>query len=362
VANHFLGKLDKHVEELGTSGVAKLPNVEISVFYEEAKDMTSGDPKTRLLAIQAAEKAFEPKPKPLLEAASKGIADANEKIMRTWEASSKDDVELVKAVKAMDKAFTEQVDALQKKLLMACRISAAEAQKLGRYSGGFDCHANVKIMGKVVESSEAKGAMGAAMDSAEAQEAAIEALLKILGQMLGNVKEAAASAQKCVAPLNESIKETADLVNEMKGYAKTKGLKEAVAIKAGVMTLQKHMKLLGTFMVDANSELWEAQRRLKLVEKNVKTLKNTPAMSQWKACDVSLNKAEEPFMDWLKAKALIEAALKPWDGKTVRDYTKLALLLKDIKTADPLKGIKTAQDQGEKLQEAVEAAGKSLVA
>jgi hypothetical protein len=150
-----------------------------------------------------------------------------------------------------------------------------------------------------------------------------------------------------------------DLVDDMKAFAKMKGIKESLAVKVGTTTLQKNLKLLNALLADANSFVWEAQRRLKLVEKEAKTLKSSPVMSQLKACEAAQDKAEEPLREWLKGKPQYDMAMKVWDTKTVRDYTKLALLLKNLKQDNASVVMKAAIDQGEKLRGMVEDAAKA---
>jgi hypothetical protein len=82
-------------------------------------------------------------------------------------------------------------------------------------------------------------------------------------------------------------------------------------------------------------------------------------MGQIKTLDTAMDKAEDPLRDWLKGKPVWEAALKPWDTKSVRDFTKLALLLKGIKQDDVVKLAKAAVEQSEKLRGLIEEVGKA---
>jgi len=359
MANQFVIGLDKKHEELGTSAVVKIPEAEVTVFYIEGKELVNPkEPRKKMLFMKEVDKSFEPRFKTLIENARKSISDVNSKAEKQWEGSSKDDEELAKVVRGLDKSIGDVCGELQKKLLMACKIAVEEGRKVGGFMSMIESQVVVSLTGKVVESPEAKGAMGAAMDTAEAKQAAVDAILKLVTQMEGDLKDAGAAAHRSAGPLNECYTTANDLVEEMKAWAKTKGLKEGVAVKADLMGLQKNMKLLGVAMIDANSSLWEAQRRVKLIEKEAKGLKNNAVNAQVKACDAAAEKAEEPLTDWLKGKPLVEAGVKPWDGKTPRDYAKLTLLLKDLKSADVTKGIKAAIDSADKLRTAVEAAAK----
>jgi hypothetical protein len=201
--------------------------------------------------------------------------------------------------------------------------------------------------------------MGAAMDSAEAKEQAINAILKILSQMHGDLQETVNAGTRNNAPLSLALTESNDLVDDMKAFAKKKEVKESLAVKVGHTNLIKNLKLVSGHLGDANSALWEAQRRIKLVEKEAKALKSSPVMGQIKALDTAMDKAEDPLRDWLKGKPVWEAAMKPWDTKSVRDFTKLALLLKGIKQDDVVKLGKGAVEQSDKLRDLIEEAGKA---
>jgi hypothetical protein len=200
--------------------------------------------------------------------------------------------------------------------------------------------------------------MGAAMDSAEAKQQALDGILKLHSQMHNDLKDAVDAGARNVQPLTQALAQATDLVEDMKAFAKNKGVKESLAVKVGHTNLIKNLKLVGVHVTDANSSVWEAQRRLKLVEKEAKPLKSTPLMGQLKVLDTAMEKAEDPLREWLKGKAIVDAALKPWDTKTVRDFTKLVLLLKNLKQDDVVKQVKGAVEQSEKLRDLVEEAAK----
>jgi hypothetical protein len=224
------------------------------------------DPKKKMLFMQAVEKAFEARGKAEIEKARKAIEAVNAKAERYWESTSKDDTELAKVVKGMEKALTDQCAELQKKLLMACKVAVEEGRKVGGITSMIESHATVKLAGKVEESSGAKGAMGAAMDNAEAKQQAVDGILKLHSQMQQDLKDALEAATRNVAPLGMALTGAMDLVEDMKAFAKNKGVKESLAVKVGHTNLIKQLKLVGVHVTDANSSVWEAQRRLGLVE------------------------------------------------------------------------------------------------
>jgi hypothetical protein len=268
MANQYLMGLDKKNEGLGESQVVKLPEAEVTVFYVESKELlNSKDPRKKMLFLDAVQKAFEPRGKAAIEKACKAIGDLNARAQRYWETTTKDDLELAKVVKGMERAVSEQCAELQMRLLTACKISVEEGRKIGGFTGNIESHATVKLSGKVAESSEAKGAMGAAMDDAEAKEQALNAILKLLDQMQGDLQETVSAGTRNNGPLSQAFTEATDLVDDMKAFAKNKGIKESLAVKVGHTNLIKNLKLVSGHLSDANSALWEAQRRLKLVEK-----------------------------------------------------------------------------------------------